>query len=104
MNLKRNKKILRNLSLGIGFSMILTLFPAGALSATLEKSASRGIHSDDFSKYLYFSAIINPNSIVGLDGICLISVDKDKKTDKTTKDRVKDHTNSTSRKPANGDD
>ena len=104
MSLKDKKKILKKLALWTGFSLILTIFPTAVQPAVLEQSPVRGINADDCAPYISFGAVVCPNSIVDLDGLFLLSAKKDKKTDKTTKDRVKDHRNSTSRKPANGDD
>ena len=104
MNSKKSKKNLKGLAFATCLSMILTIFPSVVRPAVLEKPPANGFVADDCAPYISFGAIICPNRIIDLDGLFLLSEKKDKKTEKTTKDRVKDHTNSTSRKPANGDD
>ncbi|MGD2246638.1 MAG: hypothetical protein PVI11_08835 [Candidatus Aminicenantes bacterium] len=112
---KKKKTLRTNLSLLVCVSLLLTVFTTGLKASTPIESPSQDILKNACFWILSFCSLVNPNSPFDCEGIFLWSTlttqgekptkgDKTTKKTKTDKGRVKDHKNSTSRKPANDKD
>lgn len=112
---RKKRTFKRNLSFLISLSFLLVLFSTGTQAEGIDVSLNPEILDNAYLWILSFGSIISPNNPVYGDGIALWSmltttggqptnVDKKTQKDKTDKTVIKDHKNSTSRKPPNGDD
>lgn len=110
MNRKKKQTIKKPFLLMMGISFSLVFLYSGAEAATAD---------NNLCQPLFFSSIVNPHSLINIDGIAFmygtsLKSPTDKKTDSTTvtkdtkvksgKKTLKDQKNSTSRRRANIDD
>jgi len=110
MNRKKKQTVKKPFLLLMGISLSLVFLYSGAEAATAD---------NNLYQPLSFSSIVNPNSLINIDGIAFMcgtpsKSTTDKKTDSTTvtkdtktksgKKTLKDQKNSTSRRGANIDD
>ncbi len=110
MNRKRKQTVKNPFLLLMGISLSLAFLYSGTEAATAD---------NNIYQPLFFSSIVNPHSLINIDGIAFMygtssKSPTDKKTDSTTdtkdtkvksgKKTLKDQKNSTSRRGANIDD
>jgi hypothetical protein len=104
MVLKKKKTFKNTLSFLIGVSLCLTFFSTGLKAVTPMESSSQDSLDDACIWMDSLSVLVNLNNLVNADGINLwlnftTQGDETTKKTKTEKGRVKEHRNSTSKKP-----